>query len=205
MHDEQQDGVSRRRFLARTGAATGLVWAAPVVTGLSSRAFAQGSGAPDDCQNVFTADIAHAAQGTFAAPHVVAGLSLTTGNVDVLGDGYWASVVPPGYDQAIDLEGGGAATTELSTPVQGPGSYRLRVVVFGDGRNHDQNQVTVTFGAVYSESRTLAPADGPVTFEATVHTGLPASLTVTHHSATADSYGARLVAVSVDRCPDILV
>ena len=191
---------SRRRFLAGAGATTGLVWAAPVVTGLSARAFATGSGEPD-CggQAVFTAGIQGATTGTYGTGATVAGFTVTAGSIDIVGPSFFPEIPPDPYDYAIDLDGSGAAETVLSTTSLGPGVYQVTVVLAGDQRGDGDNTTTVELG-LGSVTKSLAAGAGPTAYTFTASLAAPAPLTVRHDSGTADFIGMLLLDLTIRLC-----
>lgn len=49
MDDKESSNLSRRSMLKRLGAGAAVVWTAPVLTSLGTRAMAQGTPPPDEC------------------------------------------------------------------------------------------------------------------------------------------------------------
>jgi len=183
-------GGSRRQFLARATAATGLVWVTPTATTLD-RAFAAGSG----CPPVFS-DSIQSEQPRGRIAETVGGFTITSGNVDVVGPGFFPELVPTGYTNGVDLDGESSAGSVLTSPLIGAGTYIVRATLSGDRKDNSNNQATVVLG-LGSETRSLTSDQGPetVTFEATLAT--PSALTITHDSGAPDNFGMLLLSATV--------
>jgi hypothetical protein len=190
--EAEPTGNSRRQFLAKAGVAGALVWAAPTIVGLDSRAMAAvGSG----CPPVFKDSIqSETPGGPTTGP--VGGFTVSIGNVDVVGPGFFSELVPAGYTNGVDLDGSASQNTVLTSPLIGTGTYVVSVTLSGDRRGDGGNMATATLG-LGNVSRSLASDEGPetVTFEVTLT--VPSALTISHDSGTADYQGMILLAASV--------
>src|SRR6478735_1694608 len=123
--DIEQAGGSRRQFLAKAAAAGAVVWVAPTIVGLDARALAtQGSG----CPPVFK-DSIQSEQPRGPITGSAGGFTITTGNVDVVGPGFFPELVPAGYTNGIDLDGSASQATVLTSPLIGIGTYVVTVVL----------------------------------------------------------------------------
>jgi hypothetical protein len=188
----EQAGGSRRQFLAKAAAAGAVVWVAPTIVGLDARAFAaQGSG----CPPVFKDSIqTETPGGPTSGP--VGGFTVTEGNVDVVGPGFFPELVPAGYTNGVDLDGSASATTVLTSPLIGAGSYTVSVTLSGDRRNNSNNEASVTLG-LGNQTRSLTSDQGPETVTFDVTLVAPDALVISHDSGDLDYIGMILLAATV--------
>jgi hypothetical protein len=188
--------VSRRRFIAGTGAATAAVWAAPTITGLGPSALAQGgSPCPPEFQDSIQSE---QGRGPIPTGSVVGGLTIVAGNIDVVGGSFVPELVPSGYQRAIDLDGSASTSTTLRTPSVPAGSYKVFVTLAGDRRNNNNNSVTVTMAiGGLADTQVLTSSQGPTTFDYDVTLAAPDALTIEHNSGAPDFRGMLLLAVVI--------
>ena len=126
------------------------------------------------------------------------GWTITSGSVDLIGNGYYDLV--PGHGLYLDLDGStGQGATLTRQFALGPGSYQLDYLLAGSQRG-DTNLVDVSFGTS-STSHQIASGDGPTAYSLALTLTSAETVSVTFRQYGTDNMGALLDNVSVAMIP----
>ncbi|MGH8892858.1 MAG: PEP-CTERM sorting domain-containing protein [Actinomycetes bacterium] len=189
-----EQGIDRRRFIRNAGIGSALVWSAPAVTTLGQ---VHAASSPPGCGPDFFTDFDNAGPARLNATGNLDGFTVTSGSVDVIGNGFFDFY--PGNGLYIDTDGSGGAPGQPrieSIATFGAGTYVVEFVLAGSTRG-DANRVAVQFGA-NTEIVNLGSSAPPTTFSRTWSLLVPARLTFTH-AEPPDFLGLILLSASV-RC-----
>ncbi|HIV73148.1 MAG TPA: PEP-CTERM sorting domain-containing protein [Candidatus Aquabacterium excrementipullorum] len=129
------------------------------------------------------------------------GWSVSSGSVDVIGDGYFDFL--PGNGRYLDLDGSTSSAGVLSRSLllAGNTSYIATFQLAGNHRNGNSDAVNVTFGDAQA-SYTLVPSAGFTTYSLAFTTGASGNYTLSFDDQGADQMGALLDNVSVAAVPE---
>ena len=129
------------------------------------------------------------------------GWSVSSGSVDVIGDGYFDFL--PGNGRYIDLDGSTNSAGLLGTSLllAANTSYIATFQLAGNHRNGNSDVVNVTFGDVQA-SYTVVPSAGFTTYSLVFTTIASGNYTLSFRDQGADQMGALLDNVAVAPVPE---
>lgn len=126
--------------------------------------------------------------------------NVSAGTIDLIGNGFFDFI--PGNGLYIDLDGSTNDSGLFSHNFSlGPGTYTLQFDLAGTHRN-TTDSVTVTLGALYSETFTLASNDPLTTYLRTITVVAPTNAALGFQDASNNNIGILLDNVSLSDVPE---